>query len=366
MKAFLDLHQLGRQQTGNETWARNIGLGLLHDPGDDQYESAVTAAAYGVIAPGILQGAHYVSGSSARRLLIDAPRVMRRAKVDVGLFQYSMPVTRIPCVVAVHDLSFEHPRSHEWLPLSTRLRYRATIRASVSRAAHVLALSEHTRRDLISHYDVSLGRISVVGAAVDPDLVEVMRGIKRPHSVQQTVLIVGNVLPRKNLVPVAQAVALMRARGRDVTMKVIGSVPRQGQAIARTLKDTLGDAVSITGYLNTEALAEAYRTAGVFAFPSLYEGFGIPLLEAMAAELPVACSTTSCLPEIAGDAATLVDAEGVDAWAEALDQLLTDDGLRRERTAAGSRRAAAYSWASSVASVRADLRFVAANGGVCT
>ena len=168
---LLDLHHLGHRQTGNESWARSLAAALFELDGPGSYDIAVTSAADPQdLARLPARQTVTVGSSSARRLAWDLPRAMRRLGTSVALVQYTAPLSRVPAVVAVHDLSFEDPRAAEWLPLRTRLRYRATIRASVRRAAHVLATSEYTRQDLIRLYGVAPDRVTVVHAAVDPAL----------------------------------------------------------------------------------------------------------------------------------------------------------------------------------------------------
>ncbi len=354
MRALLDLHHLGRRQTGNETWARSIASRLLATPGDDEYDVVVTDAAGDTAHDFPARTTSTVSGNSARRLVQDMPRLIRTLGSDVVLVQYSMPLTSVPCVVAVHDLSFEDPRAAQWLPLSTRLRYRATIRASVNRAAHVLALSQHTRADLIQHYDLAPDRVSVVYAAADPALVRLITTTPE-RRVHGQVLAVGNVLPRKNLLVVGRAVRALRDQGHPLTLAVIGSVPDEGRPVAAELERLLADAVSFSGYVTPAQLAVAYRTASVLAYPSLYEGFGIPLLEAMAANLPVVCSDASCLPEVAGDAALVVPAQDTEAWSVAIAEVLGLEATRARLSAAGRHRSGDFSWDDSAARVRDRL-----------
>lgn len=359
----MDLHHLQRQATGNETWARNIATHLFGE-GGHEYAAAVTTGA--VTDDLVVQADErvVVSASSAKRLLWDMPRAIRRMQSDVVLVQYSMPLTRVPCVVAVHDLSFEQPQAHQWLSLKTRLRYRATIRASVLGAAHVVALSEHTRRDLITHYRIPADKISVVYAAASAQFIESVQGVPRRNRPIATVLAVGNVIPRKNLETLALAIKHIREHGRDMQLRVVGAIPAQGQRIAQRITSLLGNHVSFTGYVNDAALAHEYRSAHVVAFPSHYEGFGIPVLEAMAAETPVVCNGTSCLPEIAGDAA-LVIPEGASPadWAVALESAAWNDELRCKLIARGSTRVGSYSWATSAAQLTRILEDAAEGTG---
>jgi glycosyltransferase involved in cell wall biosynthesis len=343
---MLDLHHLGHRQTGNESWARSLAAALFELDGPGSYDIAVTSAADPEDLARLPARQTVHVGSSARRLAWDLPRAMRKLHTSAVLVQYTAPLSRVPAVVAVHDLSFEDPRAAEWLPLRTRLRYRATIRTSVRRAAHVLAISEYTRQDLIRLYGVAPERVTVVHAAVDPALAALIASTPEQRCGRTTVLAVGNVLPRKNLVVLAKAVRLLRDRGQDVVLRVVGSVPRVGEAHARAMRAELGEALETTGYVTPEQLAVQYRTASVLAFPSLYEGFGIPVLEAMAAGLPVVISDRTSLPEIAGGAALVLPAEEVGAWADALASALYGT-TRNALVGTGKERGGLFNWGES-------------------
>jgi glycosyltransferase involved in cell wall biosynthesis len=352
--AMLDLHHLGHRQTGNESWARSLAAALFELDGPGSYDIAVTSAA-GPEDLGRLPARRTVTvGSSARRLAWDLPRAMRKLDSSAVLVQYTAPLSRVPAVVAVHDLSFEDPRAAEWLSIKTRLRYRATIRTSVRRAAHVLAISEFTRQDLIRVYGVAPERVTVVHAAVDPALAALIASTPEQRCERATVLTVGNVLPRKNLVVLAKAVRVLRDRGTDVVLRVVGSVPPAGEAQARDMRRELGDALQTTGYVTPAQLAAHYRSAHVLAFPSMYEGFGIPVLEAMAADLPVVVSDQTSLPEVAGDAALVVSADNPSAWAEALASAM-DSATCDRLVRAGAARVRDLNWATSAAIVSGIL-----------
>jgi len=348
---LLDLHHLGHRQTGNESWARSLAAALLERDGPGSYDIAVTSSAPPEdLAQLPARERVVVSGSSSRRLALDLPAAMRRLRTPSVLVQYTVPVTRVPAVVAVHDLSFEDPRAAEWLPLATRLRYRTTIRASVRRASHVIVDSEYTRTDLMDRYGVAPDRVTVVPLAVEPRFAEVLRTTPEDRGGRATVLVVGNVLPRKNLPVAARAVRLLRDRGQDIVLRVVGTVHPTGRRDAAEVQRLLGDAVTLTGYLTREELARELRSAHVLTFPSLFEGFGIPVLEAMAAGLPVVVSDRTSLPEVAGGAGLVVPAENVEAWADALRHALQPSEHVR-LVAAGHQRVRGFTWDAAAITV---------------
>lgn len=360
-RPLLDLHDLGMRQTGNESWARSLSSALLALDGPGSYDIAVTSAADPDDLRRLAAAREQVciSRSSVRRLGADLPRVMRRLRSSAVLVQYTAPLSAVPSVVAVHDLSFEDERAAQWLPLATRLRYRATVRSSVRRAAHVVVDSEFTRQDLLNRYRrASPDRVTVVPLAVDPAFAELLRTTPADRGGgPPVVLVVGNVLPRKNIAVVARAVRLMRDRGSDAVLRVVGTVHRGGVADAALATQLLGDAVTVTGYVPTADLAAELRRAHVLAFPSLFEGFGIPALEAMAAGVPVVASDRTSLPEVVGDAGLVVAAEDPEGWADALQRALEPAESAR-LVAAGARREAQLTWAASAATVSRLLRTI--------
>lgn len=352
MRALVDMHSVGQKQTGNETWTRSVGERLVLTPGADDYEVLLTDAAPSDYLAGVRRT--IVSGRSARRLIFDAPRVIRQRRYDVVLVQYTMPLTRTPCVAAIHDLSFEDPRARDWLPDATRRRYRATIGVTARMARHVIALSDATKADLISHFGLPEEKITVAHAAVDPLVFQ--RTAQSPQRERRpTVLTVGNVLPRKNLEIAAQAVALARRQHSDLQLVVLGNVPAEGAPIAGRIKSLLGESVRFTGHVTRADLINAYHRSTMLAFPSLYEGFGIPVLEAMAAELPVICSNTTSLPEVAGDAAIMVDPQDVAGWAAAIGEVASSQVLRDSLRVQGLRRCTAFSWDRTAEIIRGVL-----------
>jgi glycosyltransferase involved in cell wall biosynthesis len=360
-QALLDVHQIGLGETGNETWARSV-LGILEGHQGEQqgggYHYAVSpagAAAVGQLVP--TDRVHVVSGRSSRRLAFELPALLRRVKPAVVLAQYTLPLTRTPGVVVVHDISFERPEARVWVPTATLWRYRATIGASVRRASVVVVPTEYTRDDVVERYHLDPARVLLAPLAPDLELAVLPR--TAPPRDYRTVLCVGTVLPRKNLLVVAKAVAALRARGEDVRLRVVGPVRPAGEADVEAMRALLGTALEVTGPVPGERLAIEYQQADMLAFPSLFEGFGLPLLEAMAAGVPVVSSDATCLPEVAGQAALLVPPSDERAWADALGAVLAEPALAQRLARDGSARAATYTWERTAAVVRQALDLAA-------
>lgn len=358
MTLLIDAHHLGMRRTGNETWTRNMVAGLMRQAAADELEIVASPSGQQDLTDMGLVATYLVSDRSSRRLLIDLPRVIRRARARAVLCQYTAPLSRVPTVLAIHDLSFEDPRSSAWLPRLTRARMRLSVGTSCRRAASILVLSEWGRQDLLRCYDIAPDRVRVVSAAVDPDLQRLLTSARTPgrqHG-RFRVLAVGNVLPRKNLGVLSAAVDRLVAAGVDAELRIVGQVPATGAAVARQMSDLLGDRLTMTGYVSMTELADEYVRADTLAFPSLYEGFGIPIVEAMTAGLPVVASTATCLPEIVRDAGLLAHPDDLETWTAHLTNLASDPALREKLAALGLARAGDFSWDVSAATALQALR----------
>jgi glycosyltransferase involved in cell wall biosynthesis len=258
-------------------------------------------------------------------------------------------------VLTVHDLSFmRHPECSSPSLLAYLLR---AVPRSVRRADVLLADSESTRRDLVELLKVPEERVRVVYPGVEPRFVSegeqhTMRqqdvleryGIRPPY-----ILGLGTLQPRKNYPRLIRAYGLLRRRYHVPHQLVIGG--GRGwlhEQIDETIRQTrLHEDVRLIGYVADEDLPALYRAADVFAFPSLYEGFGIPVLEAMGCGTPVVTSMVSSLPEVAGKAALMVPPEDVEALAQAMWQLMSDQALRNDLVRRGYEQVKRFTWRQS-------------------
>ena len=360
MARFLfDAHHLGHQQTGNETWARNTGARLArHLSGHDLTVATTSRGVQEVAGWGASHPPLVLGGSSARRLAVDLPRALRRSSYDAVMVQYTLPAWPSRSVVIIHDVSAAEPEAKAWLPVRTRARYRASFWTSARFATYVLTISEFTRRRIVEVYGVPPERVRVVPCAVDPDFARRLSASAEngpDRDGRWTILAVGNVLPRKNLCVAADAVERLVRGGLDARLRVVGSVPEQGRDIASAMERSLGDRVSFSGYVTPEQLVEEYRSADTVVVPSRYEGFGIPVLEAMTARIPVVTSDSSALPEVGGGAALVAPVDDVGAWTEQLAAIAQDPRLREDLVTRGSAQAAKFDWEDSARVTAATL-----------
>jgi len=351
MKYLVDAHHVGGRATGNETWAIATTTAMQSRAKSDGDE-LLLAASHG-LPPEMVRSSRteFVNASSFRRLAWELPRIARQHDVDAVLVQYTAPLTTKPTVVAIHDLSFTESASASWIPPRERTRMNATIRWSATRAAKVVALSEYTARDLATKWGVPQEKIVVVYPAVSPAFRQLLHNAEeRKHGAEPDpwrVLIVGNVVPRKNHLLVVKAISRLRHKGLPISLRIAGQVPPSAMSLQNEIL-TIGNGwTDITGYLSDQDLVDEYRAASVLCYPSFYEGFGIPVLEAMQAGLPVLVSDATALPEAAGDAGQVLSAVDVDVWSDALERVLTDAELARSMRERGLAHVAKFEWSKA-------------------
>jgi glycosyltransferase involved in cell wall biosynthesis len=292
---------------------------------------------------------------------VTIPLALRRERVTLFHAPHYVLPPLVGCrsVVTIHDCI--HLMFPQYLPNPLAYRYaRTSIRLAARRATRILTVSESSKRDILRFVDIQADKIDVIYNAyderfgVEPDPGDVARVRERYQLSGPFVLYAGTVKPHKNLERLIEAFHLVRRQGLDdLTLVLIGDEISKYAALRRAVhRYQLHKHVRFLGYMPQDTLAVMYRLARVFAFPSLYEGFGLPPLEAMASGTPVVASNVSSLPEVAGDAALLVDPHDPSAIAAALREILTDPALDRRLRLKGLERARHFSWEASVRRVR--------------
>lgn len=259
------------------------------------------------------------------------------------------PVGRRRQVVTVHDMgTFDHPGSYA---SGFAAWYRWCMTSVASHAEHVIAVSAFTKERLLHHVPMDPARVTVILEGADarfrraaPDAVEALRRRLGIGAAQRIILSLGSLEPRKNLAALLQAwQAIGCGIAEDALLVLVG---KQGDpAVFRGLGvEKVPARVLFTGYLPDEDLPAMYSAADAFVYPSLYEGFGLPVLEAMSCGTPVVTSNLSSLPEVAGDAALLVDPRSGDELQAALRRCLDDAAWLEHAAAAGLQQAQRFSW----------------------
>ncbi len=282
---------------------------------------------------------------------------------------YTLPVLcPTPAIVTIHDITFDlHP---EWFTRRARLAFRGFAAASARKAGHVLTVSECSRRDIIARYGVPAERVTAAPLAPDPefrpirDPVELARILGRYRLEDPYVLHVGSITPRRNIGRLLDAFAAARREHRNLTLMLAGKVePPSGPVEIDIRRRGLEGAVRVGGYVDPGDLPGLYSAARALVYPSLYEGFGLPVLEAMACGLPVLASNTSCFPEVVGDAGILVDPSDTRSIAEGLSALLSDTARAGELRGRGLARAAKFTWTLAAKETLSAYRKVLASAG---
>ena len=366
MRIGIDARTLSGRFTGDRTYWRGLLGGLGAVGGEHQYFLYLRRPLDGDPPPGLGPNFHWrtvpTPAQDAAWMLFGFPHALKADKIDVAHTQYNVPLLGCPCpvVTTVHDVSFKvHPEL--FLPRD-RWILNTLVPRSMKRAARVIAVSESTRRDILRNYKgVPEDKVRVVLEAADarfrppPGGQETARALvnkglgldDRPY-----LLAVGVLQPRKNLAVLLDAFALLK-----LGLKINDEPPphrlllagKPGwldttQAEVDALPEAVRRDVVLTGYVADDALPGLYGGADALCYPSRYEGFGLPPLEAMACACPVLCSRTSSLPEVVGDAGILLPYGDSDAWARALSKLMLSPAVGARWRERGPARAALFSW----------------------
>lgn len=289
---------------------------------------------------------------------VETPRVLRGLRADLYHGLGFVAPARAPCptVVTVFDLSFiTQPKAHK--PLN-RIYLAWFTRWSCRRAARIIAISEWTKRDVVRHFDIAPEKVVAIPLGVDHDLFkpqppEVIAAFKARHGIgDRAIFYLGSLEPRKNLPRLIEAAAIVGSEPCTADLQLfVGGSPawKYDEVFARIRQLGLEDRVRLIGRVSDADLPKWYGACAVMAYPSLYEGFGLPPLEAMACGAPVVTSNVTSLPEVIGDAGITVDPTDAGALADALRRVLSDAELRAELRAKGLARAAQFTWQRTAA-----------------
>jgi len=351
MRFSVDAHAIGLNLTGNEVYIRNLLWGFARLGPRAEVIAYVSAdGAEAQVPPGFR--VRRVSRVPHVRLAFDLPRKLRQDRPDVVHVQYTSPVgCPAPVVVTVHDVSFiEHP---EFFRPAQALQLRITVARTVRRAARVLTPSEFSKRAILRAFGLPEERVVVVPNGVSREFqprpaaaaaAEIWRryGIPSPF-----LLTVGDLQPRKNHEGLIQAFAelIRQDPGLAHHLVIVGQERWYGARVRRAAaRSGVADRIHFPGFVPDEDLRLFYAACELFVFPSLYEGFGLPILEAMACGRAVACSNTTAMREVADAAAILFDPHDRGQMVRAMRDLIADGELRARRERMGLEWAGRFSW----------------------
>ena len=323
----IDADVLGRRRTGDETYVENL---LRELPGVAEELRLAAVTRHPELVPPGVEPVELPARSQEWRMAMSLPRLLRRLRPALAHFQHSLPLAcPCPAVLTVHDLSFE--RDASLMGRRDRLVFRLVVPRSARRARWVLTVSERTRDDLVRLYGLPVERIAVTPNGVDP-------AFRPGGGGGGYLLFVGAIQERKD--PLA---ALRAAEEAGLPLVVVG--PAKDAALAGELARR---GAELRGWVEKEELARLYRGAAALVLPSRYEGFGLPVLEAMASGTPVVATPDAALREVAGEAAVFAEADGL---GQAVVRAIAE---RPRLAAAGLERARAFSW-EETARLTADV-----------
>lgn len=356
MRVAIDAHSVGAKLAGNESYAVNLIEALAQIDNVNDYTLYVTTdEAYNRFHqrwPNF-RVHRTLPHTPLIRIPLTLSAELRKHPVDVLHVQFTAPpFCPCPVVVSVHDLSFEH--LPETFLRRSRTQLRLTVRHSARRADRILTLSEHTRSDVIQTYKIDPAKVTAIPLAAPAhfgpvtDAKELQR-VRHNYGIDgDYVLSVGSIQPRKNLVRLIQAYAALRSAHTGNSFPKLVMVGKRGWLYDETLRalETTGvkDSIVLTGYVPEADLPALYSAALCFVYPSYFEGFGLPPLEAMQCGTPVVVGNATSLPEVVGDAGLKVDPFDVSAITAGIGDLINNSKLREELRIKGLERAAMFDW----------------------
>lgn len=408
MHIAIDAHMVGERETGNETYIVHLARGLLRLTGRDPkgfswdalgppnatqelpaakraqqrrfgdmprffflatHPERLHAALPELRHSANAQATALRPANALLRIPFGLPWASLRGSFDLLHVTYNAPpLSPCPTVVTIHDISFEH--YPQFFSPRDLLILRALVPWSARRAAHILTVSQHAKREIVERYALSPDKITVTYEAAGEQFQPVadpasLHAVRAKYGIPDGpfVLALGNLQPRKNIVRLVEAFGrVMNGKQLTVSGEQSGEITahrspltaslviagkaqwRESEVYRAVQQAGLEGRVVFPGYVDDADLPALYSAAVVFVYPSLYEGFGLPPLEAMACGTPVISSNAASLPEVVGDAALLIDPADSEALAQALHDVLTQPALQADLRQRGLRRAAQFSW----------------------
>jgi glycosyltransferase involved in cell wall biosynthesis len=356
LRIAIDAHSVGTGLGGNESYAANLIEALAEIDHVNRYTLYVTRR------EAVERFSNRWPNFSVRSTLPHTPLIripltlsaeLRRNPVDVLHVQFTAPpFSPCPVVVSIHDLSFEHlPQTFKW---RSRKQLRITVRRSAREAARVIALSEYARNDIIATYHIIPEKVTTIPLSAADHFrpignKEELQRVRQTYGIEgEYILSVGAIQPRKNLSRLVAAYSRLRRvklKGKFPKLVLAGKCAWLYDETLRTIKELeVSDSVILTGYVPEGDLPALYSGAVCFIYPSYFEGFGLPPLEAMKCGTPVIVGDRTSLPEVVGNAGILVDPFDVNALAAAIEKIITDSSLRAELAVKGLARATLFDW----------------------
>ena len=353
----IDAHAIGLRQGGNETYVYGLlnGLSQIEHP-DFKY---IVFLSEGIPVPEFLLknkcfSFATVSPSAALRFIVDIPRKTYTEGLNLLHTQYHLPIiSRCPGIITLHDVSFL--RYPEFFPKKLYWQLKLSLLYSIRKSKKIITVSEFSKREIIKFYDVEQDKVDVIYNGVsenfrpvgqeDKEKILKKYGIKNPY-----ILSVSNLQPRKNLSRLIKAFSSLVKNNEKFSydLVIVGRKLWLCSEIFNEIREAnIQERVILTGYVPEEDLVYLYNFAEVFVYPSLYEGFGLPIVEAMACGCPVITSSVSSLPEVAGKAGIMVNPYDVEEILQAINGIIDNPDLKRNLKIEGLKQSQKFSWKSA-------------------
>lgn len=367
MRIGIDARALSNPGSGEETYIRNVIRALASIDAENDYTLFVNPQLPDVSIPNTERMRRVVVRPSNRsaRLLFSFPLALWREQIDVAHAQNVIPVLcPAPAVASVHDIAYE--RYPQFFVSAEAARLRMLMPLMVRWAKAILTLSEFSKQDIVRRYRVPPEKIMVAPGAAEPifhrldDPARVVAARVRYGTGERFILYVGNLQPRKNLKTLIEAyVQLRRADAVRHKLIIVGSKTwLYDDIFAAARASGYEEEIVFTGYVPDEDLVALYNGTELFVYPSIFEGFGLPVLEAMACGAPVITSNTSSFPEVVGAGAMLVDPLDAAVLAKTMVTVLGDSVLRASLSSRAMQEATRYSWETTARIVLAVYQAV--------
>jgi glycosyltransferase involved in cell wall biosynthesis len=352
LRIGIDIHSIGSQKGGNETYYRELINEMIRFPCDHSfflyYTDSRASQQIAVSERFSLQRLR-----PSRRILripFTLPWRVRNDKLDVFHAQFIVPpFLKCKTVTTIPDIAYEHVP--QFFPARQRSWLKRLVRESAKRADHIITVSEYSKRDLVQTYGVSPEKVTVTYEGAGENFLPLDREKAREHLARkygingEFILYLGRLQARKNLARLVEAYDRVRKSGLPHKLVLAGKQDSLFEPVLSRIRElNLENDIFLPGYVQAEDVPTFFNAAKVFAYISCYEGFGLPIMEAMACGTPVVTSRGSSLEEVAGDGALLVDPMDEVSIAEALTRVLSDAELRHRLGQAGLARSRQFSF----------------------
>jgi glycosyltransferase involved in cell wall biosynthesis len=352
LRVGIDIHSIGSQKGGNETYYRELIKEIMRFPCDHAFLLYYTnpRAAQQIVASERFRLKRLRPSHRILRIPFTLPWRVGNDKLDVFHAQFIVPpFLKCKTVTTIPDIAYE--RVPQFFPARQRVWSKVLVRESARRADHIITVSEYSKRDLVEAYGVSPEKITVTYEGAGDEFVPLDRKKAKEDLACKYgingdfILYLGRLQARKNLARLVESYARVRKSGLRHKLVLAGKQDSLFQPVLSRIQELkLEDDILLPGYVRAEDVPIFFNAAEVFVYPSFYEGFGLPVIEAMACGTPVVTSRGTSLEEVAGAGALLVDPMDEASIAEALTRVLSDAGLRHQLGQAGLARSRLFNF----------------------